>query len=742
MTAEGGATVRAGAPRSFFDPDGSPRRYLANAAIVTVIYIAAAQVGFSFAFIQQQVSPVWPPSGFALAVLLVLGARYAPVILVSAFLANVLSGTPAKVSALISIGNMLEAVAAVALLKRAGFDRDLARISDVLKLTILAAILCPVIAATIGVAALGWSGAMPWAGFTSTWITWWLGDELGILLVAPFLLSNLKPWRRPTGARIGEAAVLFAAVFLVSLAVFTAEDGFAYLVFPLLVWAAVRFGPRGAATGVLVAVSVAVWNTVRGYGPLGLLPMHQGLLALQAFSGVLAVTMLVLAAANEERKRSERALRMLSRCNAAVARATSEPALLDEICRIAVAEGGYPLAWVGYAVDDAAKTVEPVASAGPADGFLDRIHVSWKDDDYGRGTLGPAIRTGRTVVQYDLVNNPDYRVWRSILVERGFASVIATPIAGESRPLGAFAIYARDRYAFDPNERALVAELGETLGHGIMRLRARREREEALSALELSRAELEMRVTQRTAELRVAKEQAESADRLKSAFLATMSHELRTPLNSIIGFTGILLQELPGRVNDEQRKQLSMVQNSARHLLALINDVLDISKIEAGQLNLSRESFDLRASLEKVAGVLKPQVDKKSLTLALDLPPGPCRIVGDARRVEQVAMNLLTNAVKFTERGSVAIRLRRESKGYIIALADTGIGIGAADLEKLFRPFQQVESGLTRRYEGTGLGLSICKRLVEMMGGTIGVESTPGEGSTFTFTLPANEEAS
>ncbi len=180
----------------------------------------------------------------------------------------------------------------------------------------------------------------------------------------------------------------------------------------------------------------------------------------------------------------------------------------------------------------------------------------------------------------------------------------------------------------------------------------RRQAEEAIRELNAS---LERRVAERTAELAVARDRAETADRLKSAFLATMSHELRTPLNSIIGFTGIILQGLAGPLNAEQHKQLGMVRDSARHLLALISDVLDISKIEAGQLDVSSELFDLRASIAKVAGIVEPLAEKKGLTLRVELAPEIGTLVSDPRRVEQVLLNLLNNAVKFTDRGAVTL---------------------------------------------------------------------------------------
>ncbi|HEX5803632.1 MAG TPA: transporter substrate-binding domain-containing protein [Azospira sp.] len=265
---------------------------------------------------------------------------------------------------------------------------------------------------------------------------------------------------------------------------------------------------------------------------------------------------------------------------------------------------------------------------------------------------------------------------------------------------------------------------------------------------------LEGRVARRTEELAaanrdllVAKQAAESADRLKSAFLATMSHELRTPLNSIIGFTGIVLQGLAGPLNDEQKKQLGMVRDSARHLLALINDVLDISKIEAGEFNVARDPFDLAASLTKVAGIVRPLAEKKQLALGVDIDPALGSMTGDGRRVEQILLNLLSNAIKFTEAGSVRLRAEhlaahRFADGEApcaavrVTVSDTGIGIAPEDMDLLFKPFRQIDSALSRAHEGTGLGLAICRRLAALMGGSIEASSRWQAGSEFVLTLP------
>jgi signal transduction histidine kinase len=251
--------------------------------------------------------------------------------------------------------------------------------------------------------------------------------------------------------------------------------------------------------------------------------------------------------------------------------------------------------------------------------------------------------------------------------------------------------------------------------------------------------EMEQRIIKRTAELAEAMEKAQSADRLKSAFLATMSHELRTPLNSIIGFTGIILQGLAGPVNEEQVKQLGMVRRSASHLLALINDVLDISKIEAEQLELAMIPFDIRQSIQKALNIVIPLAADKNLALDSVIAEDVVPFTGDQKRIEQIMINLLSNAVKFTDKGRISLSCTVENEKIILSVADTGIGVRKEDVEKIFKPFHQVDTGLTRKHEGTGLGLPIVKKLVQQMGGVITVQSEIGAGSTFTVILPLNK---
>jgi PAS domain S-box-containing protein len=238
-------------------------------------------------------------------------------------------------------------------------------------------------------------------------------------------------------------------------------------------------------------------------------------------------------------------------------------------------------------------------------------------------------------------------------------------------------------------------------------------------------------------ELQTAKEVAEAATRHKSEFLANMSHELRTPLNAIIGFSEVLLEKMFGELNDKQDEYLHDILSSGRHLLSLINDILDLSKVEAGKIELDSHVFSLRQVLEGSLVMVKERALAHGIILSLDLADDIDTVIGDERKVKQILFNLLSNAVKFTPaKGKVSLTAKTTDGVVQIAVRDTGIGIAAKDQQRIFEEFQQVGKGLTGKTEGTGLGLALTKRFVELHGGRIWVDSTPDRGSTFTFTLP------
>jgi two-component system, NtrC family, sensor kinase len=252
-----------------------------------------------------------------------------------------------------------------------------------------------------------------------------------------------------------------------------------------------------------------------------------------------------------------------------------------------------------------------------------------------------------------------------------------------------------------------------------------------------SYATLEQRVADRTCDLATAKEQLEVANQHKSEFLANMSHELRTPLNAIIGFSEVLSERLFGELNPKQDRYVQHILASGRHLLGLINDILDLSKIEAGRMELEPSAFLLPAALEGSLVMVREQAIRHNIALTLVVSPEVGEVAADERKIKQIMFNLLSNAVKFTpDGGRITVSASRSNDDISVAVSDTGIGIASADQERIFGEFQQVGRAVTHSSEGTGLGLALTRRFVELHGGKLCVKSTPGQGSIFTFTIP------
>jgi len=255
--------------------------------------------------------------------------------------------------------------------------------------------------------------------------------------------------------------------------------------------------------------------------------------------------------------------------------------------------------------------------------------------------------------------------------------------------------------------------------------------------IELLNADLERRVASRTKDLLSANQKLLEMDQIKSMFIASMSHELRTPLNSIIGFTGIMLQGMSGEITDEQAKQLGIVKKSASHLLTLINDVIDVSKIESGVVSITNHNFDLIELIKDVVQILSKACLDKQLTIRSNLPES-FSCFSDKRRIKQILINLLDNAIKFSNEGEIIISLTQRESFFTVTFSDTGIGISDDDTNKLFLPFSKLNPTQANnpRGKGTGLGLYLSQRLANKLGGQITMTSEPNKGSNFSLTLP------
>jgi PAS domain S-box-containing protein len=362
----------------------------------------------------------------------------------------------------------------------------------------------------------------------------------------------------------------------------------------------------------------------------------------------------------------------------------------------------------------------------------------------GEGVTGRVTAFGKPVVIDNLSAHP--RLSKIALRQEGLKSIVAVPMRARSVVVGTLVIAVHDDRVFGQEEFNLLITIGETLGLDVRNAILYEQIKEKNERLRLQNSELQLQseeLMRQKQELMEKTEELAAASKMKSQFLASMSHELRTPLNAVIGFSELMLDGVPGQINEEQRQCLNDILSSGQHLLNLINDVLDLSKVEAGKMELRIEELDLAAAVNEASGAVKPMLEANHHTLSLNMPPALPQVRADKGKLRQILLNLLSNAIKFTAPGG---KLRVEAvqrEGLVeLAVIDNGIGIRAEDQKKIFAAFTQVDNLPDGRREGTGLGLALSKQLIEMMGGRIWVESKYGEGSRFAFNLQvAQKEA-
>ncbi len=318
----------------------------------------------------------------------------------------------------------------------------------------------------------------------------------------------------------------------------------------------------------------------------------------------------------------------------------------------------------------------------------------------------------RRVIQVaDLLADPAFAP-TAAHVDEQTRSVLSVPLLRENDLVGVITVWRSEVRPFSDKQVALLSTFADQAAIAIENVRL-------------------------FAELKRSNAQLEQATEAKSRFLANMSHELRTPLNAIIGFTDVLLAQMAGPVNERQRDYLNDVASSGHHLLSLINDILDLSKVEAGRVEMDFVDLDIAATVDSALTVVRDRAERHAIAFSVHLDEGLPDVRADERRLKQILLNLLSNAVKFTpDGGHVHVSCARRDAEVEIAVHDSGIGIAPEDQPKVFEEFRQVGKDTARASEGTGLGLTLTKRLVELHGGRIRLDSELGKGTTFTFTLP------
>jgi signal transduction histidine kinase len=344
--------------------------------------------------------------------------------------------------------------------------------------------------------------------------------------------------------------------------------------------------------------------------------------------------------------------------------------------------------------------------------------------DIGEGIVGWAVKHRTTVAVDDATRDQRFKTLDLAYAPR---SSLVMPLESPRHLVGALCLARRTVQPFTSLEQAMVGIIANQAAISIDNARLYAQQKEQLAEIELQKREVE-----------VANTQIREISRYKSEFLANMSHELRTPLNAILGFSEILKDNLVGNLTPQQRQEcLENIHTSGKHLLELVNDVLDLSKVEAGRMELSYETFAVSAAFREVRNVIRSLTERRDLTLSDDIKPPDLEVRADKSKFKQVMYNLLSNAIKFTPAGGrVWVNARAEKAELTVEVGDTGVGIAAEHQELIFTEFFQVDGEPTHQVQGTGLGLSLTRRLVQLHGGSISVESGRGQGSVFTFRIP------
>ncbi len=424
-----------------------------------------------------------------------------------------------------------------------------------------------------------------------------------------------------------------------------------------------------------------------------------------------------------------RRLRLHLEINKLLSHAKNEQELLHKFCHTVVKQGGFRVAWIFLDRPDSDTDVWLSAQKGSLScNYTKQVHplAGDKNESHPVKTL---VQPDTGIILKEGRGNRNSIPCCLKPQDCGVGALFSVPITYDEKEMGTLIVCDGDPDLFDSQEQRLLKTMGDDLAFGIHTQRLRK-------SLHEHRVNLEGLVEMRTRELKDANKKLMELDRLKSMFIATMSHELRTPLNSIIGFTKMTLEGLSGELNDEQKDNLSRAYQSGKHLLELITDVIDISKIEAGRIDIYPSDFSLTGLIDEAAGIFERDLAKKGLTLTTE-NHDDIRMFTDRKRVLQCLINYLGNAVKFTEKGEIRIIVKKTRGMVNIQVTDTGIGIADNDMEKLFKPFERLDSHMKYRTGGTGLGLYLTKKIVtELLLGSVSCKSRVNRGSKFEMEIP------
>lgn len=670
--------------------------------LLAAAYFVAAELGLALVETHGNVSPVWPPTGVAIAGLLILGARAWPAVAAGAFLANLGTGVPAGVALGIAAGNALEALTACLLLQRVGFRNALERVHDVAALVVVAVFVSPIVSATIGVASLNLGGVSQGAAWPHLWFVWWAGDAGGALIVTPVLLTLHEAWRsggdwrRLRLALPAALALLAVCVLVFRLELNPALRGYPleYAVLPVLFWIALRFGQVGSATAILTVAVSAIWGTLEGVGPFTPVSWEESIWMQQAFLGVVGITVMVVTAVIGERRSAENEIRASEERFRTIFE--NAPVMIDSFD-----EAGNCLLWnrecekrLGWAREEIAASRDALSLIYSDRSLRDVVlaHINQADGSFREYPV--LAKDGSTRVQ----QWANFRLPQGTLISLGYD--------------------VTERVRAEAEIRALNEHLEKRVRERTALLEAAIERREV-------------------AEEQARRHQADLAHVLRvqtmGEMAAGLAHEINQPLGAIANYAqGCRRRMAAGSLSEaELMAMLDSIASEAlragetiRHLRALVRK--QESQREATDVNrIVHDAVDLTEPDTRAFGVTV------RLELADDLPP----VLVDRVQIEQVVLNLLRNALEAMHdcRGDalLIVETRADRAGSVeVAVRDTGVGLPADGAALVFEPF------ITDKRAGLGMGLAISRSIVEMHGGRIWAEPNGARGAAFRFTLP------
>jgi len=662
---------------------------------VAIVYFVGAELGLSLASLHENVTPVWPPTGVAIAALLVFGRRVWPGVFLGALAANLLTHLPIGSTIGIATGNTLEAVVACSLLQRSKQWRNsFDSVGEVLTFLVYATVLSPLVSATIGSLSICLGDPNRWADFWYLWLTWWMGDGFGALIVSPLLLSwsasrKINPEEGP------EIASLFVLLIIIVLIVFAGwfpgpikTYPLAYLSLPCLLWAALRFDQRIVTSALVLMAGVALWGAKHGYGPFVQPSRNATLLLLISFVGTASLMTLLAAAVMMERKKAEAEKSKLG-SELELQRRRIED-IVQHVPGIVWEAWGKP--------GTSERRVDFVSS------YIERM-LGYSAEEW---LATPGF--GLTVV------HPEDR--ERMAAET--AAIYASGKGGSSR----FRLLHKDgREVWVEAYSVVVCDESGPIGmRGV-----------TMDITAAVKAEIER--TQLLERESHAREQAEEASRLKEEFLATVSHELRTPLNAVVGWSRLLRS---GQLDpDGTAHAVEVIERNAAAQRQIIEDLLDVSRIITGKLRINTQPVDLLLIIHAAIDAVRPAAEAKEIRISTHIEAPGSIVRADSERLQQVLWNLLANAVKFTPAGgTVDLYLEQHESLAEIRIEDSGPGVPAEFLPRIFERFSQADGSSTRKHGGLGLGLAIVRHLVELHGGTVSAANREAGGAVLTVRLP------